>query len=90
LPILSTLPANLTEPYNNIIGGFGLDDLQSYARDIRDSWKVYLICLVTTFILIFLWNWMLRWCAEFLAWIAIVVVGVGIVALGFGIKYYST
>jgi hypothetical protein len=31
---------------------------------------------------------MLRLCAEFLAWFAIVVVGVGIVAIGFGIKYY--
>jgi hypothetical protein len=67
-----------------------LDDLQSYARDIRDSWKVYLICLVTTFILIFLWNWLLRLVAEFLAWFSIFVVGVGIVALGFGIKYYAT
>jgi hypothetical protein len=33
---------------------------------------------------------MLRMCAEFLAWFAIVVVGVGIVAIGFGIKYYKT
>jgi hypothetical protein len=33
---------------------------------------------------------MLRLCAEFLAWIAIIVVGVGIVAIGFGIKYYQT
>lgn len=33
---------------------------------------------------------MLRLCAEFLAWFAIVVVGVGIVAIGFGIKYYQT
>lgn len=90
LPILSTLPEGSLDTYNNIIGGFGLDDLQSYARDIRDSWKVYLICLVTTFILIFLWNWMLRLCAEFLAWLAIFVVGVGIVAIGFGIKYYKT
>jgi len=82
------LPANVTAKYN--IGGVSLFSLQSYARDIRLSWKVYLICLPITFVLIFLWNWMLKKFAEFLAWISIFVVGVGIVAIGFGIKYYKT
>jgi len=48
------------------------------------------MCLGTTFILIFLWNLMLRMFAEVLAWLSIAIVGVGIVALGFGIKYYTT
>jgi hypothetical protein len=88
LPIVSTLPINETSQFN--IGGFGLNDLQSYARDIRESWKIFLICLFFTFVLIFLWNWMLRAFAEILAWFSIFIVGVGIVAIGFGIKYYKT
>lgn len=85
---MSTLPINETSQFN--IGGFGLNDLQSYARDIRESWKIFLICLFFTFVLIFLWNWMLRAFAEILAWFSIFIVGVGIVAIGFGIKYYKT
>lgn len=77
------------EEFNNIIGSIGLDDIQSYAEDIALSWYIYLIAIPITFILIFLWNWMLRLFAQTLAWISIVTVGLMIVALGFGLKYYA-
>lgn len=79
----------MTSNYNNLIGSFGLDDIEMYARDIRLSWKIYLICIATTFILIFLWNLMLRNFAEMLAWLSIFIVFVGIVAIGFAVKYFA-
>lgn len=88
-PQYSTLPPSIQSNYNNIIGSFGLDDVEMYARDIRLSWKVYLMGIVTCFVLIFFWNLMLRQFAEILAWISILIVGIGIVTLGFLIKYYA-
>jgi hypothetical protein len=79
----------LTSNYNDLIGSFGLDDIEMYARDIRLSWKMYLICIATTFILIFFWNLMLRHFAEMLAWLSIFIVFVGIVAIGFAVKYFA-
>jgi len=89
MPVYNTLPPELQDKYNNVVGSFGLDDLDMYARDIRLSWKAYLICLVTIFICIFLWNLMLNTFAEVLAWISIFLVGVGMLALGFCVKYYA-
>lgn len=89
VPVLSSLPANVTDNYNDIIGSFGLNDIEMYARDIRLSWKIYLICIATTFILIFFWNLMLRHFAETLAWLSIFIVFVGIVAIGFAVKYFA-
>lgn len=90
LPIYDSLDASVQDNYNNIIGSFGIDDLQSYAMDIREGWKVYLISMLSIFVLIFFWNLMLRLFAEILAWISIFIVGAGIVALGFVCNYYST
>jgi hypothetical protein len=89
MPVYATLPPSIQDNYNDVIGSFGLDDIEMYARDIRLSWKVYAICVFTVFVLIFFWNLMLRAFAEVLAWISIFVVGAGIVALGFLIKYYA-
>jgi hypothetical protein len=60
LPVYSTLPASIQDNYNDVIGSFGLDDIEMYARDIRLSWKVYAISVFTCFVLIFFWNLMLR------------------------------
>lgn len=60
MPVYSTLPEEIQSEYNNVVGSFGLDDIEMYVRDIRLSWKVYLISLGTIFVLIFLWNLMLR------------------------------
>lgn len=60
IPVYSTLPESIKDNYNNVVGSIGLDDIELYARDIRLSWKVYLISIASIFVLIFLWNLMLR------------------------------
>jgi len=89
MPVYDTLDPSIQEKYNNVVGTFGLDDLDMYARDIRLSWKAYLICLFSVFVLIFFWNLMLNMFAEILAWISIFLVGAGLCALGFLVKYYA-
>ena len=77
------------EEFENMIGSIGLDDIETYAEDIRLCWVIYLMAIPLTLILIFLWSWLLRLFAYVLAWISILTVGILIVALGFGLKYYA-
>lgn len=58
-------------------------------RDIEHAAKLYLVCIGTCLVLIFLYNWMLRCFAEVLTWIAIFSVGAGLFALGWMVKDYG-
>jgi len=89
LPVYDTLPPDIKSNYDNVIGSLGLDDVQSYVRDIERAANVYLICIVTCLVLIFAYNWMLRCFAEILTWIAIFAVAGGIFAMGWFVKDYG-
>ena len=84
-----TLPENIKTNYDNVIGSIGLDDIQSYVRDIEKAAYLYLLCIGTVMVLIFLYNWMLRCFAEILTWIAIFSVAGGLFALGFFVMDYA-
>lgn len=89
VPVYDSLPASLDGNYNDMIGSFGMDDLELYVRDIRESWAIYLIAIPLIFVLIFFWNLSLRLFAETLVWVSIILVGIMIAALGFGIMYFA-
>ena len=89
LPVYETLPENIKTNYDNVIGSIGLDDIQSYVRDIEKAAYLYLLCIGTVMVLIFLYNWMLRCFAEILTWIAIFSVAGGLFALGFFVMDYA-
>ena len=89
IPVYTDLPDSIKSNYDNMVGEIGVDDLHMYARDIENCPYVYLACIVSTFLLIFIYNWMLRCFAETLAWIAIIVVGVGLFGLGWLVKDYA-
>ena len=72
-----------------MVGEIGVDDVQMYVRDIENCPYVYLICIASCLVLIFIYNWMLRCFAEILAWISIIAVGVGLFILGFLVKDYA-
>jgi len=89
VPVYNKMPESIKENYYNLIGEIGLDDIEAYIRDIMVSWEVYLLCIATCFVFIFLYNWALKVFAEILAWISIFLVGVGLIALGFFLDFYS-
>jgi len=89
LPIYDTLPQSLKNDYDNVIGSIGLDDVQSYVRDIERSVNLYYVCIGTCFVIIFLYNWFLRCFAVWLTWIAISIVGFGLAALGWLVMDYG-
>ena len=89
LPVYNTLPNSMKETYDNVIGTLGLDDLQSYVRDIEKSWRLFLACVGTCLLTIFLYNWMLRCFAEILTWIAIFAVAFGLFGLGWMVREFG-
>ena len=89
LPIYNTLPTKIKSNYDNVIGSIGLDDVQSYVRDIEHSWRLFLASIGTCLAIIFLYNWMLRCFAEILTWIAIFAVAGGLGLLGFFVMDYG-
>lgn len=89
MPIYDTLPDELKYDYDNVIGTLGLDDVQSYIRDIERAVNLYLTCIGTCMVLIWMYNWFLRCFAEILTWIAITATGVGLFALGWFVRDYG-
>jgi len=89
LPVYDTLPATVKSNYDNVIGSIGLDDIQSYIRDIEKASMLYLVSIGTCLAVIFLYNWMLRCFAEILTWIAISLVGAGLFVLGWFVRDYG-
>lgn len=72
-----------------MVGEIGIDDLQMYVRDIEKCAYVYLICIASTLLLIFIYNWLLRCFAPILCWITIIAVAIGLFVLGFLVKDYA-
>ena len=90
VPVYNDLPEEIQANYNNMVGEIGIDDVQMYVRDIENCPNVYLICLASCLVLIFVYNLMLRLFAEVLAWISIILVGIGLFVLGFLVMDYAT
>lgn len=88
-PVYTDLPSQYTDQYNNVIGSYGLDDVEIWLRDVRESWPVYCICVPMVLILVFIWNLLLRTFAEILAWVCIWVVGLSFLGLGFFVWFYA-
>lgn len=89
VPNVNQLPIAQKEIANNMIGTLGLDDLNQWIDDMLNCPNVYLICIGSTLVLIWLWNLFLRAFAEVLAWLSIFIVGVGLLASGFLVKNYG-
>lgn len=60
-----------------------------WVKDMEQCVNIYYITLASAFVLIWLWNLLLRLFAEILAWISIVVVGVGLIGSGFLVRNYA-
>ena len=50
LPILSELPEEAVAKYKEIVGGLGVNDIGQGIDDMMNSWPIYCVALVSTFI----------------------------------------
>jgi hypothetical protein len=90
IPDYASMTADEQEGYNNLIGSFGIDDVEAYISDVKVCAYYYVWGLLTCVALALFYNFLLIYIAGVLTWISIFVIGVCMVALGFWIEDYST
>ena len=82
LPDIDELPADFdTEVFDNLVGSFGLDDIQEAYEDVVIAKKSYMYAALTVLFVAVAYNILLRFFAKPIVWISIIGTGIGIVAL---------
>lgn len=89
LPDIDKLPPGVDlDAYDDLIGNFGLDDVQEYAEDIEESKAIYYYAFVTCVIVTLLYSLLIFKCAGLIVWISIISTGLGIAAAAFYLNTY--
>ena len=91
LPDYDKLPPQINkDSYDNIIGNFGLDDIQEAYEDVVDAKMVYLYSVLTCLVVAVFYNILLAYFANIIIWVSIVVTGLAIVGLSVFLQTYHT
>lgn len=85
------LPAIISEEeYNNLIGNFGLDDVQEIYGDMVAAKMVFLYALGTCLVVAIIYNILLKFFAKVLVWVSIIGTGAGLLCLALFLQDYHT
>lgn len=87
-PNINKLPEGFTKEYENIIGDFGIDDIQTYFEDITISIPVYYYCIGTCLVVAVVYNILLRFFSKIIIWLSIVGTGGGLLGLSLFLRKY--
>ena len=91
MPDINELPEDFdTDVFDNIVGKFGLDDIQEAYEDVVIAKKSYMYAALTVLFVAVAYNILLRFFAKPIIWISIIGTGVGIVALSLVLQEYHT
>jgi hypothetical protein len=63
------------DQFNNVIGSFGVDDIEQFYEDIIDAKMIYLYVFLSCFVVTLIYNIALRFFAKLLVWTSIMVTG---------------
>jgi hypothetical protein len=75
-PDFDKLPAEFDRAsFDNIVGSFGVDDIESIYEDLIDAKMIYLYCFLTCFVVTIIYNIILRFFAKILVWVSIILTG---------------
>lgn len=89
LPNVDDLPAQFdTEVLDNLVGSFGLDDIQEAYEDVVVAKKSYMYAAATVLFVAVVYNILLRFFAKPIIWISIIGTGIGIVLLSIVLQEY--
>jgi hypothetical protein len=73
---------------DNLIGNFGLDDIQEIYEDVLVAKKSYMYAAASVLFVAVIYNILLRFFAKTIIWISIIGTGVGIVLLSIFLQEY--
>lgn len=88
-PDIDKLPSSIDrKTYDNLVGEFGLDDVQEMAEDIFESGKVFLYCFATLMVVSIGYSFFIYIFTGFIVWASILLTGVCLIALSFLLHNY--
>lgn len=69
------------EKYDNLIGEFGLDDVQEIGEDIMESQWAFLGTFLTCLVVMMIYGLLIYYLTGLIVWISIIGTGVGVLLL---------
>ena len=86
---MDKLPSDFkTESLNNIVGSFGLDDVQEYLEDVDDASNLYIYTFFTCIIVTIIYSILIYYFTGLIVWVSILATGFGLLALSFWLQKY--
>ncbi len=89
LPVFEDLPEVLKAQYNAVVATLGIENVGQAISDIMNSWKLYLIAFGTTFVITFIYFYLVRLFAGPIVWASIILGIGGLLGLGFWLRNYA-
>ena len=74
--------------FDNIIGSFGLDDIQEISEDIVEGQYVFYITFISCIILTFFYALLIYKCTGVFVWTSVIVTGLSIFVLAFTLQRF--
>lgn len=74
--------------YDNMVGEFGLDDVQEIGQDLIEAKEAFLYVVLTCFVVMALYSVMIFYLTGLLVWISIIATGVGVLLLSLLLNQY--
>ena len=87
--MFSDLPEALKAEYNALVATLGIQNIGQAISDIMNSWQLYLIAFGSTFIITFIYFYLVRLFAGPIVWASIFLGLGGLVGLGFWLQNYG-
>jgi len=89
MPNLEKLPAELdTKALDNLVGSFGLDDIQENMEDIQEAQNLYIYTFFTCILVTVIYAFMIYYFAGVVVWTGIITTGAGLVLLSIWLQLY--
>lgn len=67
--------------YDNLMGEFGLDDVQEIGEDLLEAQNAFIYCFLSCLVVMAIYMAMIYYLTGLLVWISIILTGVGILCL---------
>jgi solute carrier family 44 protein 1 (choline transporter-like protein) len=88
IPDIDKLPSNFDDTLNNVVGEFGLDDVQEYMEDIDDAANLYIYTFITCVIITIIYSVLIYYFTGLVVWASIISTGLGLVFLSVWLQNY--
>lgn len=89
MPDVDKLPPNFENSLNNLVGSFGLDDIQEQLEDIDDAYWLYVYSFVTCVLIAVGYAVLIYQFTGFIVWVSILATGFGLVVLSLWLQKYK-